>query len=48
VKFLSPPNTDQYGEMWVYLHDPDGIAVELMQPSADSTRTLADVPEAER
>ena len=40
VEFLSPPNTDQYGEKWVYLRDPDGIPVELMQPSPDSARAV--------
>ncbi len=42
VEFLSPPNTDQYGEKWVYLRDPDGIPVELMQPSPESTRAIED------
>jgi catechol 2,3-dioxygenase-like lactoylglutathione lyase family enzyme len=42
VEFLSEPNTDQYGEQWVYLRDPDGIAVELMQPSPDSARSTTD------
>ena len=42
VEFLSAPNTDQYGEKWVYMRDPDGIAVELMQPSPDSARSAAD------
>lgn len=41
VEFLSEPNTDQYGEMWVYMRDPDGIPVELMQPSPDSARATA-------
>ena len=41
VEFLSTPNTDRYGEMWVYMRDPDGITVELMQPSADSTRAVS-------
>jgi catechol 2,3-dioxygenase-like lactoylglutathione lyase family enzyme len=40
VEFLSAPNTDRYGEMWVYLRDPDGITVELMQPSANSLRAV--------
>lgn len=38
VEFLSDPNVDQYGEKWVYMRDPDGIPVELMQPSANSER----------
>ena len=41
VEFLSEPNTDKYGEKWVYLRDPDGITVELMQPNADSQRAVA-------
>jgi lactoylglutathione lyase len=40
VEFLSTPNTDSYGEKWVYLRDPDGITVELMQPNADSQRAV--------
>ena len=39
VEFLSEPNTDQYGEKWVYMRDPDGIAVELMQPGPGSARS---------
>jgi catechol 2,3-dioxygenase-like lactoylglutathione lyase family enzyme len=41
VEFLSAPNTDRYGEKWVYLRDPDGITVELMQPNADSARAVS-------
>jgi catechol 2,3-dioxygenase-like lactoylglutathione lyase family enzyme len=41
VEFLSAPNTDMYGEMWVYMRDPDGITVELMEPGADSARAAA-------
>ena len=41
VHFLSAPNTDRYGELWVYLRDPDGIVLELMQPRPDSARTVA-------
>jgi catechol 2,3-dioxygenase-like lactoylglutathione lyase family enzyme len=41
VEFLSEPNTDRYGERWVYFRDPDGITVELMQPNADSRRTVS-------
>jgi catechol 2,3-dioxygenase-like lactoylglutathione lyase family enzyme len=41
VEFLSEPNTDRYGEKWVYFRDPDGITVELMQPNADSQRAVA-------
>ena len=42
VEFLSEPNTDQYGEKWVYMRDPDGIAVELMQPAPGSARSATD------
>jgi catechol 2,3-dioxygenase-like lactoylglutathione lyase family enzyme len=31
VPFLSPPRTDQLGTRWVYLRDPDGNTVELLQ-----------------
>jgi catechol 2,3-dioxygenase-like lactoylglutathione lyase family enzyme len=41
VRFLSAPNTDKYGELWVYLRDPDGIVLELMQPRPDSARAVA-------
>ena len=41
VEFLSEPNTDRYGEKWVYFRDPDGITVELRQPEADSRRTVS-------
>jgi catechol 2,3-dioxygenase-like lactoylglutathione lyase family enzyme len=41
VPFLSAPNTDRYGEQWVYLRDPDGIVLELMQPRPDSARAVA-------
>jgi catechol 2,3-dioxygenase-like lactoylglutathione lyase family enzyme len=41
VEFLSKPNTDRYGERWVYFRDPDGITVELMQPNADSRRAVS-------
>jgi catechol 2,3-dioxygenase-like lactoylglutathione lyase family enzyme len=41
VEFLSEPNTDRYGEKWVYFRDPDGITVELMQPDADSQRAVS-------
>jgi glyoxylase I family protein len=40
VEFLSAPNTDRYGEKWVYLRDPDGITVELMQPKSGSARAV--------
>ena len=41
VRFLSPPNTDAYGERWVYLRGPDEITVELMQPGEGSERAVA-------
>jgi catechol 2,3-dioxygenase-like lactoylglutathione lyase family enzyme len=31
VTFLSDPNEDEFGVRWVYLRDPDGNAVELIQ-----------------
>jgi catechol 2,3-dioxygenase-like lactoylglutathione lyase family enzyme len=31
VTFLSEPNEDEFGVRWVYLRDPDGNAVELIQ-----------------
>ncbi len=31
IKFLSPPHEDEFGLRWVYLRDPDGNAVELIQ-----------------
>jgi len=31
VTFLSRPNQDAFGVRWVYLRDPDGNAVELIQ-----------------
>jgi catechol 2,3-dioxygenase-like lactoylglutathione lyase family enzyme len=31
VPFLSPPRTDQLGTVWVYMRDPDGNTVELIQ-----------------
>jgi lactoylglutathione lyase/glyoxylase I family protein len=40
VQFLSAPNIDKYGELWVYLRDPDGIVLELMQPRPDSARAV--------
>jgi catechol 2,3-dioxygenase-like lactoylglutathione lyase family enzyme len=29
--FVSAPHTDQYGVSWVYLRDPDGNVVELLE-----------------
>jgi catechol 2,3-dioxygenase-like lactoylglutathione lyase family enzyme len=34
LQFLSPPHEDGFGVRWVYLRDPDGNAVELIQDPA--------------
>jgi catechol 2,3-dioxygenase-like lactoylglutathione lyase family enzyme len=34
IQFLSPPHEDEFGVRWVYLRDPDGNAVELIQDPA--------------
>lgn len=31
IDFLSDPHEDEFGVRWVYLRDPDGNAVELIQ-----------------
>jgi catechol 2,3-dioxygenase-like lactoylglutathione lyase family enzyme len=31
VTFVSAPHTDSYGVVWVYMRDPDGNVVELVQ-----------------
>ncbi len=31
ITFLSDPHEDEFGVVWVYLRDPDGNAVELIQ-----------------
>jgi catechol 2,3-dioxygenase-like lactoylglutathione lyase family enzyme len=31
IEFLSEPHEDQFGMRWVYMRDPDGNAVELVQ-----------------
>lgn len=31
IEFLSAPHEDEFGVRWVYLRDPDGNAVELIQ-----------------
>jgi catechol 2,3-dioxygenase-like lactoylglutathione lyase family enzyme len=31
VEFLSEPHEDQFGTAWVYMRDPDGNTVELLQ-----------------
>jgi catechol 2,3-dioxygenase-like lactoylglutathione lyase family enzyme len=31
IAFLSAPHEDEFGVRWVYLRDPDGNAVELIQ-----------------
>jgi len=35
ITFLSDPNEDEFGVRWVYLRDPDGNAVELIQDPPD-------------
>lgn len=41
AQFLSAPHEDEFGMRWVYLRDPDGNAVELVQDPP----SRADVPE---
>jgi glyoxylase I family protein len=37
VEFISEPHTDDAGTQWVYMRDPDGNVVELIEePSSDS------------
>jgi catechol 2,3-dioxygenase-like lactoylglutathione lyase family enzyme len=37
VEFLSEPHTDDAGTQWVYMRDPDGNVVELIeQPAPDA------------
>jgi catechol 2,3-dioxygenase-like lactoylglutathione lyase family enzyme len=37
VPFVSAPHADQYGVVWVYMRDPDGNVVELVQhPETDT------------
>jgi catechol 2,3-dioxygenase-like lactoylglutathione lyase family enzyme len=31
IKFISAPHTDEFGVSWVYMRDPDGNAVELIE-----------------
>jgi catechol 2,3-dioxygenase-like lactoylglutathione lyase family enzyme len=31
VTFLSAPHEDEFGVVWVYMRDPDGNAVEIIQ-----------------
>ena len=31
VTFISAPHTDEFGVSWVYMRDPDGNAVELIE-----------------
>ncbi len=31
VTFVSAPHSDEFGVVWVYMRDPDGNAVELVQ-----------------
>ena len=37
AQFLSEPHQDEFGMRWVYLRDPDGNAVELVQDPPAST-----------
>jgi catechol 2,3-dioxygenase-like lactoylglutathione lyase family enzyme len=37
VPFHSAPHEDQYGVRWVYMHDPDGNTVEILQDAADGS-----------
>ena len=34
VEFVSPPHADEFGVRWVYMRDPDGNVVELLQDPA--------------
>jgi catechol 2,3-dioxygenase-like lactoylglutathione lyase family enzyme len=34
VTFVSPPHEDEFGVVWVYMRDPDGNVVELLQDPA--------------
>jgi catechol 2,3-dioxygenase-like lactoylglutathione lyase family enzyme len=34
VEFVSPPHHDEFGVCWVYMRDPDGNVVELLQDPA--------------
>jgi hypothetical protein len=31
VRFVSAPHADEFGVVWVYMRDPDGNVVELIQ-----------------
>jgi catechol 2,3-dioxygenase-like lactoylglutathione lyase family enzyme len=31
IRFLSDPHQDEFGTVWVYMRDPDGNAVEIVQ-----------------
>lgn len=37
VTFLSEPHQDEFGVSWVYLRDPDGNAVELIEDPPGAT-----------
>ena len=37
IAFLSEPHEDAFGVVWVYLRDPDGNAVEIVQDPPAST-----------
>jgi catechol 2,3-dioxygenase-like lactoylglutathione lyase family enzyme len=46
VEFLSAPRQDQFGTSWVYMRDPDGNTVELLQdpPAGPDAGPDAGVP----
>jgi catechol 2,3-dioxygenase-like lactoylglutathione lyase family enzyme len=51
AQFLSAPHQDEFGMRWVYLRDPDGNVVELVQdpPTSTDATTQASAPaESER
>jgi glyoxylase I family protein len=35
VEFLSDPHEDEFGTRWVYMRDPDGNTVEILQDPPD-------------
>ena len=42
IQFVSPPHEDAFGVRWVYMRDPDGNAVELIQdPPAAPAASLS-------
>jgi catechol 2,3-dioxygenase-like lactoylglutathione lyase family enzyme len=44
VEFLSAPRQDQFGTGWVYMRDPDGNTVELLQDPPAGPDAGAGVP----